>query len=122
MSETTIAIPAHSTAFKIGFALLLFIAVSSVLGHIGLLLFDPGGDVVFLSWATLNFLAAAILIFAYRRGERWAWYAIWGMVVPYALIILFNSEVGPIYLGEAILLTVGQMLTYRSFFGERKMA
>lgn len=96
--------------------MLLFIAVSSILGHIGLLLFDPGGDVIFLAWAAFNFMAAAILVFPYRRGERWAWYAIWGLVVPYALIILFNAEVGPIYLAEAILLAASQLLTYRSFF------
>jgi hypothetical protein len=120
MSETTVQ--TNSTGFKIGFAILLFIAVSSVLGHIGLMLFDPGGDVVFVAWAAFNFMAAAILIFAYRQAERWAWYVTWGMVVPYALVILFNSEVGPIYLAEAILLAVGQMLAYGSFFGERNMA
>jgi hypothetical protein len=106
----------RSTGFKIGYAILLFIAMGSFLGHIGLLLFDPADDVVFLAWAAFNLMAAAILIFAYRRGETWSWYAIWGMVVPYALIILFNSEVGPIYLGESILLTAAQLLTYRSFF------
>lgn len=114
MSETTIT--TQSKGFKIGYAILLFIAASSVLGHIGLLLFDPGGDVVFIAWAAFNFMASTILIFAYWRGERWAWYAIWGLVIPYALIILFNSEVGPIYLAESLLLTAGQLLTYRSFF------
>lgn len=120
MSETTVR--TQSTGSKIGFAILLFLAAGNVLGHIGLLLFDPGGDVIFLAWAAFNFMAAAILIFAYRRVETWAWYAIWAMVVPYALIILFNSEVGPIYLGEAILLTMGQVLSYGSFFGHRKLA
>jgi hypothetical protein len=120
MTEATVQ--TKSTGFKIGFAILLFIAAGSVLGHIGLLLFDPGGDVIFLAWAAFNFMAASILIFAYRRGERWAWYVIWVMIIPYALIILFNSEVGPIYLAEAILLAVGQVLAYGSFFGERKTA
>jgi hypothetical protein len=117
MTETTL--PTHSLGYKIGHAILIFIAVGNILGHIGLLLFDPGGDVIFLAWASFNFMAAAILIFPYRNGERWAWYAIWGMVVPYALIIFFNSVQGPIYLAEAILLVAGQLLTYRSFFPDR---
>jgi hypothetical protein len=79
-------------------------------------------DVVFLAWAAFNLLAATILIFPYRHGEKWAWYAIWGMAIPYALIIFFNSEVGPIYLIESLLITVGQMLTYSAFFGKERRA
>ena len=114
MSETTLS--AQPTTFKIGYALLLFVTVSNVLGHIGLMLFDPGNDVIFLSWASFNFMASAILIFAYRQRQSWAWYIICALVIPYALIILFNAEIGPIYLGEASLLIIGQLLTYRSFF------
>lgn len=113
MSETSVSV--KSTGFKIGFAVLILIAISGVLGHIGLLLFDPADDVVFLGWAAFNFMAVAILIYPYRRGEIWAWYAIWGMVIPYGLIIVYNSEVGPIYLAEAILLAAAQLLTFRSF-------
>jgi hypothetical protein len=104
--------------FKIGLAILLLISVGSVLAHIVMMLFDPGGDVVFLAWAAFNFMAATILIYPYRRGEKWAWYAIWGLVVPYALIIVYNSEIGPIYLTEAIVLAAAQLLTYRSFFAD----
>jgi hypothetical protein len=39
-----------------------------------------------------------------------------GLVIPYALVILFNQEIGPIYLGEAALMALGQILTYRTFF------
>ena len=120
MSETSVR--KQSSGFKIGYGILLFFAAGNVLGQIGLLLFDPGGDVVFLGWAAFNFLAAMILIFPYRRGEARAWYAIWGMVIPYALIIIFNSDVGPIYLGESILLALGQVLTYGTFFGKERIA
>ena len=114
MSELTAQNP--STGFKIGLGILLFLAVGNILGYIGLLIFDPGPDTVFLAWMAFNFIAATILMIPYRRGEKWAWYAIWAMVVPYALIIFINTEIGPIYLAEAALMTLGQMLTYGTFF------
>jgi hypothetical protein len=40
------------------------------------------------------------------------------MIAPYTLIIFFNSEVGPIYMGEAVVMVIGQLLTYSSFFSE----
>jgi hypothetical protein len=115
MSEITAQ--SRSTRFRIGYGILLFFAGGNVLGHIGLLLFDPSGaDTVFLSWAAFNLLAVAILLVPYRRGERWAWYTIWALIAPYALIILFNAQVGPIYMAEALLMTIGQLLTFRAVF------
>ena len=111
----------RSTGFRVGYGILLFFAVGNILGHLGLLLFDPGGDAIFLAWAAFNLLAAVILVFPYRRGETWAWYAIWGMVITYALVIFFNSDVGPIYLGESILMALGQVLTYNTFVGRRRI-
>jgi len=120
MTDTSVR--KQSTGFKIGLGLLLFFAIGNVVSHIGLLLFEPADDVVFLAWAAFNLMAAAILLYPYRRGETWSWYAIWGMVIPYALIIVFNAEFGPFYLGEAILLAVGQILTYSTFLGKEKFA
>jgi hypothetical protein len=114
MSELSIRIN-ESPASKIGWIILLFVTISNVVGHIGLLLFD-NWDSIFVAWATMNLLAAAILFIPYRRGERWAWNVMWVLVIPYAMIILFNPQLGPIYLGEAALLIVGQLLTYRAFF------
>lgn len=120
MTDTSVR--KQSTGFKIGLGILLFFAIGNVLGHLALLIFVPADNVEFIAWASFNLMAATILIFPYRRGETWAWYAIWGMAIPYALVIAFNTEFGPIYLGQAILLAVGQILTYGTFFGEEKMA
>ena len=108
----------QSRAARAGWILLLFVTISNVVGHIGLLLFD-NPDTVFLAWATMNLLAAAIVAVPYRRGERWAWTILWALVIPYAAIILFNAEIGPIYLGEAALLVLGQLLAARHFSTER---
>ena len=104
-----------SSASKIGWGILLFVTISNVVGHIGLLFFD-NWDSIFVAWATMNLLAAMILFIPYRHGERWAWYAIWVLAIPYALIIFFNAQIGPIYLGEAARLVVGQLLAHRAFF------
>lgn len=114
MSELTIS--NQSTTTKIGWGLLLFVAISNVLGHIGLAIFELGPDTVFIAWATFNLLAAIILYIPYRRGEKWAWYAISLTAVPFALVIFSNPEIGPIYLGEAALIVAGQLLTYSAFF------
>jgi hypothetical protein len=116
MSELTIS--NQSTTSKIGWGVLLFVAVSNVLGHIGLAIFESGPDTVFIAWATFNLLAAIILVNPYRRGERWAWYAISVTAVPFALVIFSNPEIGPIYLVEATLIVLGQILTYSGFFGK----
>jgi hypothetical protein len=108
----------QSTGYKVGWGILLFLAVGNVLGHIGLLIFEPEPSSIFIAWAAFNLLAATILSIPYKRGERWAWFAIWLMIVPYTLIIFFNSEVGPIYLGEAIIMIICQLLTYNTFFSE----
>ena len=109
----------RSLAFKIGWGILLFFTIGNVLGHIGLSIFESQPSTVFVAWAGMNFLAAGILLIPYRRRERWAWYLIWALIVPYALVILFNQDVGLIYLGEAALMALGQLLTYRTVFARR---
>jgi hypothetical protein len=107
----------QTTRFKIGWGLLLFLAAGNVVGQLALMFFDAGGTTVFFAWAAFNLLAVFILAIPYRRGEKWAWYAIWAMVIPYALIIFLNSDVGPIYLGEAAVMAICQFLTFSGFSG-----
>ena len=108
----------QSSTFKLGWGLLLFLAVGTMLGHLGLLLFDPGFEVGFIGWATFELLLAAIVAIPYRRGERWAWTVVWAVVIPYGLVMFFNPEIGPYYLGMAVLTAIGQALTYSAFFGQ----
>lgn len=96
----------------------MFVTLSNVLGHIGLAVIESGPDTVFIAWATANLLAAVILSIPYHRGEQWAWVAISIMVIPFALVIFSNPQLGPIYLGEAGLIVLGQLLTYGAFFGK----
>lgn len=113
---SAISIQGQPSRFRVGWGILMFIAVASTLGHIGLLLFDPGFATGFIAWATFEFLLAAILAIPYRRGERWAWYVVWAPVIPYAVVIFFNPDVGPFYLAAAALIVLGQWLASSAFF------
>jgi hypothetical protein len=44
------------------------------------------------------------------------------MIVPYALVILFNTEVGPIYLVEAGVMALSQVLTRGAFAATGQVA
>ena len=108
----------RSLAFKTGWGILLFFTIGNVVGHIGLSIFESQPGTVFVAWAGINLLAAGILLIPYRRRERWAWFLIWALIVPYALVILFNQDVGLIYMAEAALMALGQLLTYRTVFAK----
>ena len=119
MSELTTTISNQSIMTKIGWGLLLFVALGNVAGHTALAFFESGPDTVFIAWASFNFMTAVILFIPYRRGEKWAWYAICLMVIPFVLVSFTTPpEIGPIYLVETALIIVGQVLTYNAFFNK----
>jgi len=74
-----------------------------------------------MSW---SFLVLAITLTGYRRGEKWAWYALW--LVPILLVssALFNSS----FVGDFSLMlewipittisVLGLLLPYRKFFSK----
>ena len=114
MTANTIQTPAR--LFMIGRGILLTMSLGNALAFTGMLFFVPDAELLMMTWAAFNFLAAMILLIPYRRGETWAWYTIWALVLPYALIILFTAERGPIYMAEAFILMIGQLLTFKTFF------
>ena len=105
----------QSLGFKVGWGILLFVSIGNVRPYRLVHLRDSAQDGLRrLGWDEL--LAAGILLIPYRRRERWAWFLVWALIVPYVSVILFNQDVGPIYLGEAALMALGQLLTYRTVF------
>ena len=69
-------------------------------------------------------LAMAISATAYRRGEKWAWYALWSVPVWFigsaAISLSVEPPVSvllPPIMVFAILGLLGQVLSYRKFFG-----
>jgi hypothetical protein len=70
---------------------------------------------VFFSLAALNIYALALLLTAYRRGERWAWWITWVMVAIFGITILYAPDAGRYYLGAAVVMAVAQLLTWSGF-------
>lgn len=117
MTEATIT--ARSTTIKFGWWLLFVISALAILNHAALIFVIPGEEVLFIGWTAFSLYATLVLYFPYRRGERWAWYSTWIMVVSYASSIFFDADIGLYYLIAAGLMALGQLLTRDSFFPKR---
>ena len=63
-------------------------------------------------WAAFAVLALAVTVTSYRKGERWAWWALW--LVPIALVAI-NPD-SPRNLVVAAVAVLGLLLPSRKFF------
>jgi hypothetical protein len=121
MTETAEAMHAagrtQSLGYKIGWWFLVGITGLSIVSHVSLAGFAEGATEVFVffSLAAINIYALAVLLTAYRRGERWAWWVTWVMVAIYALTTLQAPDEGRYYLGTAVVMGAAQLLTLSSF-------
>jgi hypothetical protein len=97
--------------FKAGWWILMVLSVLSVVGHAGLLFALPDEELLFLGWVVFSLYSVAVLLIPYRRGEKWAWFATWLIVLAFAVVILFNSELGGMYLAMAGMMALGQALS-----------
>lgn len=87
--------------------------------HAGLFFFVPGDELLFLGWVVFPLYEAVVLAIPYRRGEKWAWYITWLMVVAFALVLLYaEPELGPGYMAGAGLMAIAQLLTRPAFFSK----
>jgi hypothetical protein len=119
----TVELRTRSIAYRIGWWVLVVINGGSVLNHVsGPLTGFAQGDAevfVFFSLAALNIYALVVLLTGYRRGERWAWWVTWAMVIIYGLTILYAPDVGRYYLGAAVLMALAQLLTWSAFMPDQ---
>ncbi len=109
-------IPEQSTPNKIGWWILMGIALLAIVNHFALIIVIPGEEVLFIGWTAASIYAAVVLFIPYRQGHRWAWYSTWIFVFTFASLILFDAELGMLYLTAAGLMAVGQLLTRSVFF------
>ena len=114
MSTQTMAAP--STTFKIGWIALLVISGLAALSHILLAFVVKDEATLFIGWAAFNLYSTLVLYIPFRRGEKWAWYTTWILVLGFAIAIFFNTQIGTFYLGEAVLMAVALLLTWPAFF------
>ncbi|MCZ7543275.1 MAG: hypothetical protein M5R40_06925 [Anaerolineae bacterium] len=74
-----------------------------------------------VGFAGFALIGAAIAWTGYRRGEPWAWYALWLFPIIFGLaaVVFFAAEatgLGLYYGGAAVIAMVGLLLPYRRFF------
>ena len=105
-----------STPFKIGWLALLTISALATLGHIGLSLAMMEEATLFLGWAAFNLYSTIVLYIPFRRGEPWAWYTTWLLVVGFAAPILLTRESFVVwYIGAAGIMALSLLLTRAAF-------
>ncbi len=115
MSTQTLA--TQSTTFKVGWIVLLALSALWALGHIALAFVVMDEATLFIGWAALNLYATLVLYFPFRRGEKWAWYTSWILVICFAVLILFSRESFVVwYLGGAVVMALCLLLTRSAFF------
>ena len=105
-----------SAAFEIGWIALLFISTLATLNHIMLPLY---GDPVALGigWTGFSLYAIMVLAIPFRRGERWAWYTTWLLVIGFASAILITREgYAVVYFIAAGMMALALLLTRSAFF------
>jgi hypothetical protein len=108
----------RTPVFKTGWWILISLSALSVVMHAGLLFALPDEELLFLGLVVFSLYSVAVLLFPYRRGEKWAWFATWLIVLAFAVVILFNSDLGGMYLAMSGLMAVGQILTRAAFFSK----
>jgi hypothetical protein len=105
----------RGASFKTGWVLLLVVSVIATLNHL-VLIFALNQQLLFLGWTAFNLYACLVLWFPFRKRERWAWGAMWILVIAFAGVIFFDRQIGALYLGAATLIAAGLLLTAAAFF------
>lgn len=105
-----------SAAFNIGWMVLLILSALATFNHIMLPLY---GDPVALAlgWTGYSLYATLVVAIPFRRGERWAWYISWILVIGFAYPILIIRESYTVaYLIAAGVMAISLLITRPAFF------
>ena len=80
-----------------------------------------------LSLVGISIFGMSVSATAYRRGEKWAWYALWYFPVFFAIITAINAILGggtiwPLFAFLLVVSLAGLLLPYRKFFPKAQVA
>jgi hypothetical protein len=103
--------------YNVGWSVLFSISVLSVLSYVALFFVVPNG-LSFIAWATFSLYSVVVVLIPYRRGERWAWFLTWALVVPAVALSLSDREAAPWFMAAVGLVAISQLLTRRAFFSK----
>ncbi len=105
-----------NAAFNTGWIVLLVISVLATLNHFMLPFY--GDDIgLAIGFTGFSLYATVVLAIPFRRGERWAWYTSWILVIGFAVLILtYRDIVAVAYLIAAGVMALTLLLTRPAFF------
>ena len=101
--------------FKIGYWMLLLLAVATTVNSFVRMFLEPFPEFV-IGWIAAGLFSTVIILIPFRKGERWAWYATWIFVALLAGVFILGAEVGVFYLAAAVMVASGLLLTRASIF------
>jgi hypothetical protein len=119
---TTQTVNTHNTTFEVCWIISMMISIFATLNHIMLPVY---GDPIALSigWTGYSLYAVVVLAIPFRRGERWAWYSIWILVIGFASTVFAADpeiaaeySVAAAYLIAAGIMALCLLLTRSAFF------
>ena len=120
---TTQTLTTHSATFTIGWIALLIMSALAALSHLILTFVMLDEATIFLGWTAFTLYSTIVLYIPFRRGEKWAWYTTWILVIGFAAPILISQESFTVwYLGGAGVMAVSLLLTRPAFFQEEPHA
>src|SRR5689334_6041430 len=106
---------AQGAFYKTGWILALMVSVLMTFNHL-VLIFVLNQPTLFIGWTAFNVYACLVLWFPFRQGARWAWWVSWVLVIAFASVIFFDTQIGTFYLGAAAIIALGLLLTASAFF------
>ena len=117
MSAQTI--PAQNSRFKVGWITLIVLAALMTLNHFALIFFldEP---VLFTGFAAFNLYALLVILFPFRRGEKWAWLATWILPAGLALPAATDPDIAILYYTVSAVCVLALLLTMREFFSNSR--
>jgi hypothetical protein len=116
MSIQTETVTIRSTTFTIGWIILIVISVLATLNHIMLPAYRDDVGLA-IGWTGYSLYATVVFAIPFRRGERWAWYISWILVIGFAYPILIIRESYTVaYLIAAGVMAISLLITRPAFF------
>lgn len=112
------SIVSDSTRFKAGWGALIVSAALMALVHFSLI-FILGEPVLFTGFAFFNTYALLVILVPFRRGEKWAWMAVWLLPTGLALPAAFDPDIMFFYFGVAAICVAGLLMTLPAFPSKR---
>lgn len=116
----------QDSQFRIAWWVLVVVSAIFTINHVaGIWLFASTATEaqMFELFAAVQILTLIVLLIPYRKLERWAWWATWIGIAPFAFVFVFGADgIGRLYLAVSLVLTAAQLAALPSMTASLGMA